>query len=117
VNPGKQVWFIDDNVGLHGKAHRSLADYAKCIGIQRVPFWPPNSPDLHPIENSFDYLKDHVESYIPINTSKKEKEKAGKFLYEEWSEQMDGIIKHLCLSFKDKLELCKKHNGRNNFRA
>jgi hypothetical protein len=58
-----------------------LADIAKAMGIQRVPFWPPNSPNLHPIEDSFGYLKIQVENYVPINTSKVEKEKVCQFLY------------------------------------
>jgi transposase len=117
ANPEKKVWFVDDNVGLHGKAHRSVADIAKRLGIQRVPFWPPNSPDLHPIENAFDYLKDRVDSYIPSNTSQNEKQRAGAFLFTEWRDRMDGIVRHLCFSFKDKLNLCKIHGGRNNFRS
>jgi hypothetical protein len=94
-----------------------LANIAKSMGIQRVPFWPPNSPNLCPIENSFDYLKDSVDNYFPINSSKIEKEKAGQFLCQEWINNIDGIVNHLCLSFKDKLELCKKHRGNNNFRV
>jgi hypothetical protein len=58
---------------------KSLANIAKAIGIQRVPFWLPNSPNLYPIKNSFDYLKIQVKNYIPINTSKVEKEKACQF--------------------------------------
>jgi len=117
LNPDKKVWFVDDNVGLHGKAHRSLADIAKAMGIERIPFWPPNSPDLHPIENSFDYLKDLAEEFYLRGSSAAEKLSAGRYLIHNWQYCIDGIVKHLCLSFKDKLELCRAYEGKNNFRA
>lgn len=42
-NPDKNVWFVDNNVGLHSKAHQSLTDIVIAIRIQQIPFWPPNS--------------------------------------------------------------------------
>lgn len=115
--PNRRVWFVDDNVSLHLKAHRSLQDLMKREGIYRVSFWPPNSPDLHPIENAFDYLKDQVDSYTPINGNKIEKTRARKWLEEEWVERMDGKVSQLCASFKDKLERCIAVDGGNNFRG
>jgi hypothetical protein len=38
ANPNNKVWFVDYNVGLYGKAHKSLADMAKALDIKRVPF-------------------------------------------------------------------------------
>lgn len=80
-------------------------------------FWPPNSPDLHPIENSFDYLKDMLDDFKTTSASQAEKKRAIQFVHNVWINDMDGIIGHQCLSFHDKLELCIDYNGDNNFRA
>lgn len=93
-----------------------MEDYTKKEGIYRVKFWPPNSPDLHPIENAFDYLKDQVDDYTPRNGGKFEKAHARVFLKDEWGRKIDGKSTQLCASFKDKLERCITVNRGNNFR-
>ena len=113
----KRIWFVDDNVSLHLKAYRSLEDYMKREEIYRVRFWPPNSPDLHPIENAFDYLKDQVDEYKPLSGSRLEKAHARVFLEDEWGQKMDGKASQLYASFKDKLERCIAVEGGNNFRG
>jgi hypothetical protein len=40
-----------------------------------------------------------------------------RYFYVMMDIEVDRIVKHIYMSFKDKLELCKKHEGRNNFRA
>ena len=87
------------------------------MGIERIKFWPLNSLDLHPIENSFDYLKQRAEEFEPVGSSTVEKWRAGRFLITTWQQSIDSIMRHLYLSFKDKLELCRAHEGKNNFRA
>ena len=113
--PEKRIWFVDDNISLHLKAHCSLEDYIKREGIYRVWFWPPNSPDLYPIENAFDYLKDQVDNYKPQSGSKLEKANAYLFLEEEWGNKIDGKASQLYTSFKDKLERYIAVEGGNNF--
>ena len=104
-------------MSLHLKAHKSLQDLMRREGIYRVAFWPPNSPNLHPIENAFDYLKEQVDNYMPRNGSGIEKVRAREWLQAEWTGQMDGKVSQLCASFKDKLERCIAVNGGNNFRG
>ena len=50
LNPRKQVYITEDNVGLHHKARRLLAPRIKAENIQFLDH-PANSPDLHPIEH------------------------------------------------------------------
>jgi hypothetical protein len=50
LNQGKEIYIIEDNVGVHHKARRLLADQ---IFYQEIKFLdtPANSPDLQPIEH------------------------------------------------------------------
>ena len=87
------------------------------MGINRVEFWPPNSLDLYSIENIFDYFKTHTDDYEPANSGYCERQQAGIFLEHFWKYRMDGIVQHLALSFKDKLELYLAHHSQNNYWA
>jgi transposase-like protein len=51
---GIRHWLLlQDNDPAHGDAHSVVAEYNKqhSSSIQILPSWPPNSPDLNPIEN------------------------------------------------------------------
>jgi hypothetical protein len=37
------------------------------MGINRISFGSPNSPDLHPFENFFDYFKDPADEFYPLD--------------------------------------------------
>jgi hypothetical protein len=50
LNPGKDVFIIEDNVGVHHKARRLLTDQIYEFNIKFLDT-PANSPDLHPIES------------------------------------------------------------------
>jgi hypothetical protein len=49
-NPGKDVYIVEDNVGVHHKARRLLDDKIHEFGIKFLNT-PVNSPDLQPIES------------------------------------------------------------------
>ena len=61
-----------------------------------------NSLDLHPIENAWDYLKDSVDGYTPLNRGKAERQRAAEFLHDQWKARMNGTVRQLSPSFKDK---------------
>jgi transposase len=50
LNPGKDVYIVEDNVGVHHKARRLLDDKIHEFGIKFLNT-PVNSPDLQPIES------------------------------------------------------------------
>ena len=55
----QQVWLIKDNASIHTKAEWTAARFRVIARIRKAP-WPPNSPDLHLIENLWDYEKDII---------------------------------------------------------
>jgi hypothetical protein len=50
INEGKDVFIVEDNVGVHHKARRLLADQIHELDIKFLDT-PANSPDLQPIEH------------------------------------------------------------------
>ena len=111
----RQVWLIEDNAGIHSKAEWvAWRDRAE-KGIRKAP-WPPNSPDLHPIENLWDYTKDLLSEEPVSGSSDAEKKRFKDLVIKEWQE-IDGKVQQMMAGFKDKLERCIAHHGDNNFRA
>jgi hypothetical protein len=68
LNPGKDVYIIEDNVGVHHKARRLLADQIQEFDIKFVDT-PANSPDLHPIEHLHKDQKKELERLRMCTTS------------------------------------------------
>ena len=62
--------------------------------------WPSNSPDLNPIENMWQIVKNNVEKRMPkdINELK-------KFMIEEWDAISVETVNNLVLSMKKRCEL------------
>ncbi len=61
--------------------------------------WPPQSPDLNPIENLWNELKLRVRKRLPQTLNELE-----KFVLEEWEQIPDDHIKNYCESFEDRLK-------------
>ena len=57
ANSNGTIWLVEDNAGIHTKAATVMELERERHGIKKA-LWPPNSPDLHPIENIWDYEKD-----------------------------------------------------------
>ena len=111
----QQVWLIEDNASIYTKAEQTAARYRIEAGARKAS-WPPNSLDLHPIENLQDYKKDIIRDEPVHRASESEKKKFKDLAANEWLE-MDGKVKQCMGTFKDKLERCIKANGDNNFRG
>jgi hypothetical protein len=60
-------------------------------GVRKAP-WPPNSPDLHPIENLWDYEKDIIGDEPVYWVSESEKKRFKELTAREWLE-VDGKVK------------------------
>lgn len=57
ANPAREVWLIENHALAHQKAAKICANIIKEKGIKKVD-WPANSPDLHPIEDIWDWEKE-----------------------------------------------------------
>jgi transposase len=113
--PERRVWLIKDNASIHTKAEWTAAQFRVTARIRKAP-WPPNSPDLHPIENLWDYEKDIIKDKPVHGASESEKKQIKELATKEWL-AMDSKVKQCIGTFKDRLERCIKANGDNNFRG
>ena len=88
--------------------HRAAAttDFLRDQGIQYVHGWPPNSPDLNPIENLWAYLKRQV--YAAPRKSVAELKAA---LEAAWAHVPNSLPKKLMASFRRRLNKCRQLNG------
>ena len=70
--------------------------------------WPPNSPDLSPIEMIWAHLK-YKQSYLPPANNKEE---LISQIQQLWNEIPQESINKLVLSFKYRLEMCRDVGGK-----
>ena len=68
--------------------------------------WPSNSPDLNPIENMWQLMKDNVEKRMPQNI-----DELTTFLAEEWEAIPQEIVNNLVASMKNRCESVLAKNG------
>ena len=68
--------------------------------------WPPNSPDLSPIENVWSMVQSLVDEYNPTN-----KEDLIKSVRKAWRKLSQGYIYDSVLSFDARLKACVASNG------
>lgn len=112
--PGREMFLVEDNARLHTKAAYVCERDREIRGIKKCP-WPPNSPDLNPIELVWHYLRDVMDRYQVHGSSKEEMDKIKKLLKAEWSNAVrQGKMKQLSDFFEDKLRTCIRKQGDNN---
>ena len=68
--------------------------------------WPPNSPDLNPIENLWAILKDRVTERQPKN-----EDELCKVLEEEWWAIPQSFIQRLIDTMDERVKRCLNMNG------
>jgi hypothetical protein len=75
---------------------------------QGIPIlqWPPNSPDLSPIENIWQVMKDRLEKRGPFSRAVWKDE-----IVKEWSSINDDLRSVLINSLKRRFELCIEADG------
>jgi len=84
---------------------RVAKDFIKEKRIKVID-WPSNSPDLNPIENLWQIIKDKVERRMPKNI-----EELKEFLMEEWEATPNETVINLVRSMKNRCELVLEKNG------
>ena len=116
VNPHRQVFFVEDNAGPHQKAQRITAEERDELNIKMAPH-PFNSPDLHPIETIFNYIKDSLEEYNlgDYEVDQAAQEHAKAIILKEWKKYQGAAVTAICKGFKDKLWKCIQAQGSNRF--
>ena len=70
--------------------------------------WPPNSPDLSPIEMVWAIMKNRLHDFNPQPTNKKQLEEALLIIWEGIDQE---TINNLVKSFQNRLELCVETHG------
>ncbi len=75
---------IDDNAPGH--AAKVTREKLTQLGIERLP-WPPASPDLNPIENIWQIMKQNLQKYNPPITTIQRLQEA---VQKEW-EDIDWV--------------------------
>ena len=73
--------------------------------------WPPNSPDLSPIEMMWSIIKYRINSYKEADRPKKI-EDLKNAVKREWDSISIEVVNKLVASFKKRLELCIQVGGR-----
>ncbi len=61
--------------------------------------WPSNSPDLNPIKNIWQIMKNNVEKWMPQNI-----DKLTRFLVKEWEAIPQETVNNLVVSMKNRCE-------------
>ena len=74
---GPEYIFMDDNAPCH-RAH-AVSQWMASKNIKRMEVWPPQSPDLNPIEHVWNILNTRIEDYKPQNLKELEDR-----IMEEW---------------------------------
>ena len=74
---GPEYIFMGDNAPCHG-AH-AVSQWMASKNIKRMEVWPPQSPDLNPIEHVWNILNTRIEDYKPRNLKELEDR-----IMEEW---------------------------------
>ena len=108
-NIGIQRWvFQQDNDSSHSKATEVLSDYNKEHGtdIQFLKGWPPNSPDLSPIENIWALVDKKVTARGCVTMTE-----FCKAVEEELKGVRKTTLEHLWKSMQGRMEICIQLKG------
>ena len=102
---GRVLIYQQDNA----KAHKAqpVMDYFEDWGYE-VLDWPPQSPDLSPIENIWNVMKMRLKARRPRPRTKATMRNA---MMEIWDELEDDIRENLILGFRSRCEECLKNKG------
>jgi transposase len=102
---GDDVVMQEDNAPWH--TAKVITKYLERKGIKRMK-WPPQSPDLNPIENLWYYIKNLITQQKHRIKNTKEMREA---LKQVWPQIDPKFLLKLCDSVPRRWEACLKNNG------
>ncbi len=102
---GVDMVFMQDNARCH--TSKKTTDVLNAHGLQTLP-WPPQSPDLNPIENLWSVLKRRREKKFGMPRSKAE---LIEQVFDIWENIEPELIETLCDSAIRRLIKCIEVNG------
>jgi transposase len=102
---GSLVTFQQDNASIHKTA--AVMAFLEETQVNTID-WPPQSPDLSPIENIWNIMKMKLKALKPRPRSHAEMRDA---MLKIWSELADNLREHLVGTFRTRLKLCIKAKG------
>ena len=101
---GEGQWmFVQDGAPAH--TAKTVTDYLTSQKVKVMPGWPPNSPDLNPIEMLWGVLKKKIAGKMM------ERNAAFTMLEESWSSIADEVINKLVNSFVERCQLVLRLGG------
>ena len=105
----KNLFFQQDNATCH--VGKKSTEYINSNFLNKLDFWPPNSPDLSPIEELWAIVEDQLNKY-EFQTI----EQMSKKLQWIWNRIPKLVCRHLIDSFDKKIDLIKENGERANKR-
>ena len=95
---------MEDNAPVHKKI---CIPAWEALGMETLE-WPPNSPDLNPIENIWSYMKDIIaRDYAQVSSAKEMK----RIVQDMWEQFTDGQWDKLIESMPNRMEAVIAANG------
>ena len=95
---------MEDNAPVHKKV---CIPAREALGMETLE-WPPNSPDLNPIENIWSYMKDIIaRDYAQVSSAKEMK----RIVQDMWEQFTDGQWDKLIESMPNRMEAVIAANG------
>jgi transposase len=104
---GIELLFMQD--GAPGHAAQSTQANIRTRGIQII-FWPPFSPDLNPIENCWNWIKDYIEDKWGLNEDPGHM-RLREYVLEAWDMMPDSYWRELLDSMPARCQAVIDANG------
>lgn len=100
---GKGMWLID---GAPAHTAKTTKYFLRSRNVQYMEDWPPNSPDLNPIENAWAWLKHHVYRKQPRDSAE-----LWRCARQQWKQLTPDKCAKYMRSFNRRKQLCAQRKG------